>query len=119
MDGLKTINDTYGHMEGDVALKAFADVLLKAAGDIGMCFRVGGDEFTILASTGDEQELKGILRRIQEGMDEYNENSGKPYAISGSRGYAKFKKNEELSNCIRRADIDMYADKMARKRGRR
>ena len=119
MDGLKTINDTYGHMEGDVALKAFADILVKAAGDIGMCFRVGGDEFTMLVSTGEESKLKAVLHAIQEEIDAYNQASGKPYAISGSRGYAKFKKNEELSNCIRRADIDMYADKMARKRGRK
>ena len=119
MDGLKTINDTYGHMEGDVALKAFADVIKKAAGDLGPSFRVGGDEFTILVTTGDGNAIKGVMDRIGEGLDEYNQNSGKPYDLSGSRGYAKYKAGEEISNCIRRADIDMYADKMARKRGRR
>ena len=119
MDELKVINDTYGHLEGDVAIRAFADVIRTAAGEYGMCFRVGGDEFTILVSTGDKAKLDGIMEGIQKGIEEYNENSGKPYNLSGSRGYAKYKKGEEISNCIRRADVDMYADKMSRKRGRR
>ncbi len=119
MDGLKTVNDTYGHMEGDVALKAFANVIREAAGELGPSFRVGGDEFTILITTGDGSAIKSVMERIGEGLDQYNQDSGKPYVLSGSRGYAKYKMGEEISNCIRRADIDMYADKMARKRGRR
>lgn len=118
MDGLKTINDTYGHLEGDEALRAFADVIRVAGDELGMAFRVGGDEFTILATTGDEKEITAMMQRIQDGIAAYNEKSGKPYPLSGSQGYAKYKKGEEISNCIRRADVNMYADKMARKRGR-
>jgi diguanylate cyclase (GGDEF)-like protein len=118
MDGLKTINDTYGHLEGDEALRAFADVIRVAGDELGMAFRVGGDEFTILVTTGDEKEITAMMQRIQDGIAAYNEKSGKPYPLSGSQGYAKYKKGEEISNCIRRADVNMYADKMTRKRGR-
>ena len=119
MDGLKTINDTYGHMEGDAALIAFAGVLREAAGEYGMCFRVGGDEFTILVSTGDKAELDKVTSGIREGIKAFNQSSGKPYELSGSMGHSLFKRGEEISNCLRRADINMYADKMARKRGRK
>ena len=119
MDGLKTINDTYGHLEGDAALQAFAEILRSAAGEQGMSFRVGGDEFTILLPTGEEEVTEKVVNGIDKGLADYNGRSGKEYAVSGSWGYAKFKKGEEVSNCLRRADIDMYAHKMARKRGRR
>lgn len=118
MDGLKTINDTYGHLEGDCALRAYANVLREAAGPEDLCCRVGGDEFMILVSTGSEEEVKALLERIENGTERYNSVSGKPYQMGGSMGYAAFMRNEELSNCLRRADINMYANKMARKKGR-
>lgn len=118
MDGLKRINDTYGHLEGDSALCAYADILKKAAGEEGLCCRVGGDEFTILVSTDSEERVKALLVRIEEAVKEYNRTSGKPYEMGGSMGYAEFKKGEALTNCIKRADINMYADKMARKKAR-
>jgi len=119
MDGLKFVNDTYGHMEGDVALKAFANVISHAAGDNGMCFRIGGDEFMILASTSDRQEILDIAQRVEDGIAEYNKSVDKPYELAGSIGYSMYKKGEEISNCIRRADVNMYADKVSKKNNRR
>ncbi|MBP5281265.1 MAG: GGDEF domain-containing protein [Lachnospiraceae bacterium] len=119
MDGLKTINDTYGHLEGDAALQAFAEVIRDATGEHGMSFRVGGDEFTILLPTGEQEVIDQVIAGVDHGIEAYNQRSGKPYDLAGSRGYAKYIKDEEISNCLRRADIDMYANKMARKQGRR
>lgn len=118
MDGLKMINDTYGHQEGDSALCAYASIIKASAGEKGLCCRVGGDEFSILVPTGSEDEVKTILERIENGVATYNKISGKPYQLGGSMGYAEFKPEEELTNCLRRADINMYANKMARKKGR-
>ncbi len=119
MDGLKFVNDTYGHMEGDVALKAFANVISHAAGDNGMSFRVGGDEFMILASTSEPQVILDIVQKVEEGIVKYNESVEKPYELAGSIGYSMYKKGEEISNCIRRADVNMYADKVSKKHNRR
>ena len=119
MDGLKYVNDTYGHMEGDVALRAFADVISKAAGEDGMCFRVGGDEFMIVVSTREPQIILDIVQRIEYGIAAYNNSVDKPYELAGSVGYSMYKKGEEISNCIRRADVNMYADKVSKKHNRR
>lgn len=118
MDGLKHINDTYGHLEGDEALKAFADMIRESAEEDDLCCRVGGDEFTMLIPTDDEQRVKAVSQKLEELLLAYNERKTKPYPLSGSMGYAEYKKNEELSNCIKRADINMYANKMARKKAR-
>lgn len=119
MDGLKKINDTYGHLEGDAALKAYAGILQKNAQGKNMAFRVGGDEFTLFLDTDDEEAVKGILRNIEEDIVAFNEQSDKPYPLAGSMGYAEYRPGDELTNCIKRADINMYADKMARKKGRK
>ncbi|MBR4732035.1 MAG: GGDEF domain-containing protein [Lachnospiraceae bacterium] len=119
MDGLKTINDTYGHMEGDAALCAFADVITDATKDGGVCFRVGGDEFMILAYADGKKDGEWITRQIEEGIEAFNQKTDKPYKIAGSIGYSTYKRGEEISNCIRRADVNMYADKMAKKQGRK
>lgn len=118
MDGLKTINDTYGHLEGDAALKAFANVLQQSVGERDLCCRVGGDEFTILVDGKDEGRVKAICRKIDEAVDAFNAEKTKPYELAGSMGYAEYRKNENLTNCIKRADINMYADKVARKKVR-
>ena len=118
MDGLKKINDTYGHLEGDVALKAYANILQKNAEGKNMAFRVGGDELTMLIETQQEEEVKRILKRVDEDLATFNANSQKPYELSGSAGYAQYSPKDELTNCIKRADINMYANKMARKKSR-
>ena len=118
MDDLKIINDTYGHLEGDEALKSYGSILRDCTGENGLCCRVGGDEFTIVADTGKEQEVKDLIGRIEEHVKRFNELSGKPYALAGSMGYAVFKKGEELINCMKRADANMYANKVARKKQR-
>ncbi|MBP5264956.1 MAG: GGDEF domain-containing protein, partial [Lachnospiraceae bacterium] len=119
MDGLKTINDTYGHMEGDAALCAFGNVITEATKDGGVCFRVGGDEFMILAYADGKKEGEWIVRQVEEGIEAFNQKTDKPYKLAGSIGYSTYKKGEEISNCIRRADVNMYADKMAKKQGRK
>ena len=119
MDGLKQINDTYGHLEGDAALRAYADILQKSVGENDLCCRVGGDEFTMLLSTNDEEYVKNVIANVDRLTVELNKGTTKPYELAGSMGYAEYRKDEELTNCIRRADINMYANKMARKKGRR
>ena len=119
MDGLKQINDTYGHLEGDAALKSFGRILMESTMDGDLCCRVGGDEFTILTPTNREEEVEELLQRIHRGILKHNERSGKPYALDGSAGYARFKRGEELAICLQRADMNMYANKAAKKKAKK
>jgi len=119
MDGLKTINDTYGHIEGDAALKAYAEILRGSVNENDLCCRVGGDEFMIVAYCESEAELQRVLQRIEKAVAEFNQSGNKPYKLSGSMGYAELMGNEEIMNCIKRADINMYAEKVAKKKGRK
>lgn len=119
MDGLKKINDTYGHLEGDAALVSYGHILQSVVGDRGVCCRVGGDEFSILLDVISEEETKTILHEIDVAIDRFNRESGKPYLIGGSMGYAEFQGDEELTSALKRADVNMYANKAARKKNRK
>lgn len=115
MDGLKYINDTYGHAEGDVALCAFAGILKKAERPNVICARMGGDEFQIFVNSTNEEEATQIMEGIQADVDAFNASGVKPYPLSASMGYAVYQKGEELSKCIQRADDNMYLNKTRKK----
>ena len=80
LDGLKYINDTYGHKEGDFAIKSVAEVISASCGPTDICGRLGGDEFVVLGIGGSFaerfqdrftaklKELKG-KRHDQEGRE--------------------------------------------------
>jgi two-component system cell cycle response regulator len=61
LDGMKQINDTYGHLQGDIALRQTADVLRSAFRESDLIARLGGDEFTVLAWTRALEE-EALLR---------------------------------------------------------
>ncbi len=115
MDGLKRINDTYGHAEGDAALCALAGVLMSVQNERIVAARVGGDEFTVCYDTGEEQEVQDLVSLIEERITGYNKSSGKSYRLSASIGYAFYKRGRELSDCMERADRNMYANKNKKK----
>ena len=110
LDGLKRINDSYGHLEGDNAINITAQTLVKSAGDEHICARFGGDEFIISGPYDEDFDFEDKFKRL---IDEYNQQSKKPYAISASIGYVikdceSFKDFDEL---IRLADEKMYIQK--------
>lgn len=116
MDGLKYINDTFGHIEGDTAICAFADILKYFVSDKFICARVGGDEFTVCVDTGSVEEIQAVIDRIRNKIKEYNQQSGKPYEMSASMGYAFYQRDKDLTDCMERADKNMYAEKAKRKK---
>lgn len=116
MDGLKIINDTYGHMEGDCAIKAMAQILKSVEDDKTISARVGGDEFSICVDTVEEEEVKALIERLQKKIDEYNASGKKEYLLSASFGYAFFQRGKELSDCLEKADQRMYQNKSMKKR---
>ncbi|MFM9469932.1 GGDEF domain-containing protein, partial [Streptomyces scabiei] len=72
LDGFKQINDTFGHEEGDVALKTFASILMETFRDADIVSRLGGDEFVTVMANCPEAAAESILARLGFTIDEYN-----------------------------------------------
>ncbi len=116
MDGLKRINDGYGHGEGDAAISRFASILsgCVAKYERMTCARFGGDEFMVFEIMREEDEAdeyEGRLRdELYERLDAYNEVSGKPYRLEASYGAVlrKISGYDQLDAFMREADDAMY-----------
>lgn len=120
MDKLKTINDTYGHENGDIAIQTLARAILKYVKDRGVAARYGGDEFAF-AVIGDkklEGTIKDIRNEIEMAADADPAMTDKPFEVGASIGVAErvIDKNIDIEDMILEADSRMYADKMSRKR---
>lgn len=115
MDGLKKINDTYGHMEGDYAIVSLANILKRLESDKISCARVGGDEFQICYTTDDRMRVESLLTKIRAEIEESNRTDNKPYKLSASMGYAICESREQLLRCINEADVNMYREKAYKK----
>jgi len=125
MNFLKKINDTYGHSEGDAAIKSAASILKKTAVPCAVLeknFRIGGDEFVKIA-IGDFSEkcVAKFKETLYEAAAEHTRNSDKPYVIQMSLGYCmgKVDTTEELESFLSKADAAMYDEKVRLKANRR
>jgi diguanylate cyclase (GGDEF)-like protein len=115
LDGLKYINDTFGHAEGDNAIAVLASALKSSCPEHAICSRFGGDElFSVIIG---EVDTNDIISKIDSYLDNYNQNSGLNYKVRSSSGYFtttltdKFNFNEAL----KLADSAMYKIKKSRK----
>ncbi len=117
MDGLKPINDQYGHRLGDEALKEIAKRIAETTRQEDVVARLGGDEFAVILSHVADQELaKNAMNRIVEAC-------GLPFVfeniklnMGASVGLALFPEDGlELNKLIEFADLKMYENKRARK----
>ena len=118
MDELKQINDIYGHDEGDIAIKAMGNILVKTFRASDIISRLGGDEFTIFTVDSDLDLLTKIKRRLYRYTKEYNLQSGKPYQISITIGAVPFENDENttIENLIRQADKILYEEKKCKRK---
>ena len=118
MDGLKHINDTYGHKEGDAAIAVCAKLLREVLRDEDIIGRIGGDEFVAFSSVKTAENSKDVIRRIQKKFDEYNAQKIHPYPVSCSAGAVVLKKNatrEDFDAAIQSADNVLYEEKIEKK----
>lgn len=120
MDGLKYINDTYGHQEGDNALRCLADVITECCNKDRICARFGGDEFIIFGINADEADIEPLEKEFTEKLNETNSIVKMPYEIQASMGtiVTKLEEQHELFNLITQADSLMYAKKKRKKTSR-
>jgi diguanylate cyclase (GGDEF)-like protein len=112
VDGLKKINDTYGHSEGDMALIRVADALERTFRGSDVIARLGGDEFLVLTSGSPSQTQGTILRRLDVNLKKSSA-AAPSYELSLSIGAARFdpKHPMTLGELMVKADRAMYAKK--------
>ncbi len=121
LDGLKQINDNFGHLEGDNAIMQVANILNKSCLNNEICARIGGDEYVMIGCYDYTDEITdSYLKNIENYIEKYNSNSGKPYKISASIGiYCDYlKEDTKFEECFDIADKLMYESKFARKKNR-
>lgn len=113
MDGLKYINDNYGHKTGDYAIRSIASVLQESCTHGEITCRFGGDEFFIFGIDYDEKKAVALRDKIMKNLEICNRNSGKPYQLSVSLGACITipPQNSTIFQLISIADNRMYEEK--------
>ena len=111
VDRFKMVNDVYGHTEGDMALVRVAEALRTACNKQrkkSVISRYGGDEFMILAEAAGEDEIKKLITQIDRTLKELNDESGAPYKLGLSIGYARLDEAKSIKAVIDLADKRLY-----------
>jgi len=118
LDGLKTINDTYGHDEGDQALRAFGAVLRRAFRETDLIARLGGDEFIILFPDSDPAAAALVHERIDALIGEKNGELDVPWKLAFSMGdaFSAVGDTTSLEELMQEADRVLYAEKSCKKK---
>ena len=119
LNNLKKCNDTLGHEKGDLYIKECARLIQETFQDIGRCYRMGGDEFTVLLEQVSLDTCKKRLHRLQEAVAERNRKN--PEIDMGiASGYEFFDKriDHDISDTSRRADKKMYHEKFSMKQAK-
>jgi two-component system cell cycle response regulator len=117
LDGLKEINDTFGHEEGDLAIKDTATILKETFREADIIGRLGGDEFAIVASEKTPANIGLISDRIGNKIDSLEQKSKRPYKLSISIGMAHCLPQAPCSidEVLAAADRLMYQQKRNKK----
>ena len=106
MNGLKVINDTEGHLAGDLAITTVANCFLDASKSRQSVFRLGGDEFVIICKKTSEEELKELVDSIKEIVSKTKYSVSIGYCYNNSQV-------KDLEEMVKISDQMMYADKAA------
>ena len=117
IDGLKYVNDAYGHEEGDWYIVSIAEVILANLREDDFAFRYGGDEIIIILNNCDEEKSNTIIKRINNSIERKKNEFEKPYKMSVSIGTVHLysKENTTIDDLIARADNLMYEEKKRKK----
>ena len=117
LDGLKVINDTYGHSMGDKAICYIADVLRESCIKNEIFCRFGGDEFIVFAADYSEDDANELTKLIKENITKLNESHEEPFTLGASTGFvvATPQQGEDLFYFVTEADKKMYKEKRKKK----
>jgi diguanylate cyclase (GGDEF)-like protein len=110
LNGLKRINDSFGHVAGDQALRDMANMLKETFRASDVLARLGGDEFVVLAMM-QPQDVASAKIRLRQRLDEHNSSHSRPYRLETSIGAVLRAPHEPLDTLLTRADAAMYLEK--------
>lgn len=118
LDGLKDVNDTYGHDEGDNLITSFVAAIKSSCrgGDI-LC-RWGGDEFLLCLQNCERAQAIKLISRIEAEFDETRKHESRPYPHKFSYGVIEVKprsRKTNLDKLIAKADEQMYINKNSKR----
>ena len=112
LDGLKEINDSYGHHEGDRALAITAQILKETFRSSDILARLGGDEFVALAAIEENEGAESLTDRLRAQFEASNALRTRPYNLSVSVGVAHFENDRySIEDLMAQADRAMYEEK--------
>ena len=118
LDGLKKINDRYGHQEGDQALIKTADILKETFRSSDIIARLGGDEFMVLMVGARPESAEQSTQRLRDNLKSHNRFKQTSYELSFSQGTAFFdplQSNLRIEELIIMADRALYDEKRKKK----
>jgi diguanylate cyclase (GGDEF)-like protein len=118
LDGLKAVNDTFGHEEGDRAIVAFADILKTTYRESDIIARIGGDEFVVIPIGVSGDNVETIISRLQRNIDGYNTRTNLAYRLSASVGVAYYDPEHPCTfdDLLLQGDRIMYEQKRAKRK---
>jgi diguanylate cyclase (GGDEF)-like protein/PAS domain S-box-containing protein len=116
LDDMKVINDSFGHLTGDLALQDVAQILRQTFRESDIICRLGGDEFAVLALETAGHTRDQFVKRLQEKIDLHNTTANRRYTIAISIGMVRVESGSKISleELIAQADAEMYRIKQRR-----
>lgn len=113
INGLKTVNDRYGHNKGDQFIREICQAIQKALHEEDILFRLGGDEFIILFPNQPPEAANRTWNAITMEFDRANQISQQPYELSASHGICYYQPGMSISieELLEMADQEMYKEK--------
>jgi diguanylate cyclase (GGDEF)-like protein len=118
LDGLKEINDTYGHHVGDEAIRVLAQELQRAVRATDTCGRLGGDEFGVAMPEADERDARDIATRVRESLEHLSVEK-LPVPVEFSIGITAWRPGMDWQAMYESADKNLYVDKRRRQAARK
>lgn len=117
LDRFKSINDRFGHREGDRALYEFSRMLSSSTTVHDFAYRFAGDEFVLCVNTVDEEIVERIMKMLDRDVADYNETNSMDYELSFSHGIKSYNENNVLSpdQIVHEVDTLMYENKRHKK----
>ncbi len=117
LDGLKAINDQFGHMAGDQALIDTAEIMVQSSRKSDVVARIGGDEFVLLCLDNRANTASVVRRRLETILRRFNMKQVRPYEIVLSIGVARQKVGQSLSieKLLLDSDQSMYQHKRSKR----
>ncbi|MFB9826502.1 diguanylate cyclase [Lederbergia wuyishanensis] len=114
INGLKTVNDNFGHSVGDDLINTSCDIIKRNIDSKDVLFRLGGDEFIIVFFGKNKEEVEEIWEKIKRDFHSFNLTGQKPFDLSASHGLSYYKPGilTTVDEILEAADQTMYEEKI-------